>query len=666
MATRKTPKTAAPKTTAAKAKTAPAKAKAAAAPAKAVKGKTPAKAAPAKAAAKAKAPAKAPAAAAKAAKKAPAAKAVAKAKAPAKAATKAAVGAALSPRQETRRWFRGAKFGMFIHWGIYALIGKGEWIRTVDKIPLEEYNKLQPAFNPKRFDPEAWADLAQRAGMKYMVITTKHHDGFCMFDAHNTDWKVTKTPYGKDVLAEVTRAFVNRGLEVGYYYSIMDWHHEDYLPRLEWEKADRPEAGHDVMDYIAYMREHIRQLMTEYRPAPFVLWYDGGWMNKPEELGGAETNAEARRLKPDILINDRHFTKEDLVTPEQRIPATGMRDENGEPLLWEACITMTSHWWGYDKNETVYKSKEFLIRMLVDIVSKGGNLLLNIGPKPDGSIQKEFRDRLEAIGRWMEKYSEAIYDTTASPFNLLPFYGRVTTKGSRLYVHVFEWPGDRIVRLPNLKNTIQEAYLLGRKKALLPLAREGADWAIKLPAKAPDQAASVLVVELDGAPSVDPVVIVPDTRGVIHLPALYGSLEGPHGQRIRYESRDGAIHAGNWVRSPDSISWRFQAPAAGTYTLVLEQSVEAGQGGTPFEIFVNGKTATKMAPNGVPFSTGDGAIVGDAALSFTTRSTGGEFKERRVGTVLLQAGENTLKLVVGKLAHQSSMDLRGAVLRPLR
>jgi len=573
--------------------------------------------------------------------------------------------APVSPREQTRRWFREAKFGLFIHWGVYALLGKGEWIRTVDKIPQDQYAKLPPRFNPKRFDPAAWATLAKRAGMQYMVITTKHHDGFCMFDARNTDWKVTKTPYGKDVLAEVSRAFLREGLKVGYYYSIMDWHHDDYLPRLDWERASRPAAGHEVMDYIAYMREHIRQLMTEYRPAPFVLWYDGGWMNKPEELGGRETNAEARRLKPDILINDRHFTKEDLVTPEQRIPPTGMRDENGEPVLWEACLTMTSHWWGYDQHEKVYKTNEFLIRMLVDIVSKGGNLLLNIGPKPDGTIQKEFRDRLLAIGRWMERYSEAIYGTTASPFNLLPFYGRVTTKGSRLYVHVFEWPGDRILRLPNLRNQVTEAYVLGRRKALLPLAREGADWAIKLPARAPDKAASVLVVELDGPPQVEPVVIGPDAKGIIHLPALYGSLEGPHGQRIRYESRDGVIHAGNWFRSPDSIEWSFHSPKAGIFRLAIDHAVDAGQGGTPFQVFVNGKIAARMAPNGVPFSSGDGDIVSAAAMEFTTRATGGQFKARTIGNVELQKGENKLKLVVGKVAKQQSMDLRAVTLKPL-
>jgi len=575
--------------------------------------------------------------------------------------------AKLSPREETRQWFREAKFGMFIHWGLYALLGKGEWIRTVDQIPEEEYAKLVPRFNPKKFDPDEWADLARRAGMKYMVVTTKHHDGFCMFDAHNTDWKVTRTPYGRDVIAQLVRAFEEKGLRVGFYYSILDWHHDDYLPRLEWEAEKRPAAGHDVMDYVRYMREHLRQLLTEYRPAPFVLWYDGGWMNKPEELGGAETNAMARQLKPDILINDRHFTKEDLVTPEQRIPPTGLRDENGEPVLWEACITMTSHWWGYDKHEKVYKTPDFLIRMLIDIVSKGGNLLLNVGPKPDGTIQQEFVDRLKAIGQWMDKYSEAIYGTTASPFNLLPFYGRVTTKDHNLYVHVFEWPGDCAIRLPNLANEVKQAYLLEPDRPPLEFARSGADWVLRLPRKALNKVASVLVVGLDGPPQVEPMVLRPDARGVFDLPVLYGFLDGPHGMRIRYESRDGLIHAGNWINPRDSLEWTFEVPEAGDYQVWLNYAVESGQGGSKVEFIVNGEEVPLIAPNGLVFGVGAGAQVAAGAERQVcqTRSTGGRFRRRKAVLVRLQQGTNTLKVMVPSIKKEKGMDLRGVTLKPV-
>lgn len=563
-------------------------------------------------------------------------------------------------REEVIEWFKKVKFGMFIHWGVYALLGKGEWIRTVDQIPDDEYMKLYPKFNPVKFNPDEWADLAKKAGCKYVVFTTKHHDGFCMWDTKTTDYKVTNTPYGKDVLKMVDKAFEKKGLRAGHYFSVMDWHHPDYLPRLEWEKEDRPAEGADIKRFVKYMQAQIKEIVSR---DPFVLWYDGGWMNAPEEYAAVETNAMVRKLNPDILINDRMFTKEDLTTPEQRIPPTGLFDENGQPLLWEACITMTGHWWGYDKFEKNYKTSEYLIRMLVDIVSKGGNLLLNIGPKPDGTIQKEFVDRLLAIGKWMDKYSEAIYDTTASPFNLLPFYGRVTTKGEKLYVHVFEWPADLAVRLPNLGNEVKKAYLLEKGKPALEAVREGADWVIKLPKKAPDKVASVLVVELDGAPQVQPVVIGSDDKGVVSLPALYGLLEGPHGQRIRYESQEGIIHAGNWFRSPDSIEWEFTLPKAGVYNVVLDAAVE--KGGSEIELFVNGKTAARMAPNGVPFSSGDGSIVGAAAQVIKTSGTSGAFKAKTVGSIKLKKGANKIKFVLKSVKGEKALDLRGVTLKPV-
>lgn len=567
-------------------------------------------------------------------------------------------------RAETLAWFQEARFGMFIHWGIYSLLGRGEWIRNVGHIPQEEYDKLPSRFTAEKFDPDAWAELAKRAGMKYMVVTTKHHDGFCMFDAHNTDWKITNTPFGRDAIAEITRAFERRGVRVGFYYSIMDWWHPDYLPRLEWEADRRPAEGHDVRRYIEYMREHIAQLMTEYRPAPFVLWWDGGWVNDPEELGGQETNDMARRLKPDILINDRAFTREDLVTPEQRIPPTGMFDAEGKPLVWEACITMTSHWWGYDQEETVYKSPEFLIRMLVDIVSKGGNLLLNIGPKPDGTIQEEFVERLEAIGRWMDKYSEAIYGTTASPFNLLPFYGRVTTKGERLYVHVFEWPAEGVIRLPGLKNEVRRVALVEKGRPKLKFEREGEDVVITLPEEAPDPVASVIAVDLVGAPEVEPMVLGPDATGAIKLPVLYGFLDGPHGMRIRYEAEDGIIHAGNWINPKDSIEWTVEVPQRGDYRVWLDYRVPAGQGGSEVEIVVNGKAVPRIMPNGMIAGSGDTEIEGGERQVVKTASTGGAFKRKRAALVRLKKGANTIKVMVPTIRRQQAMDLRGIELVP--
>ena len=563
-------------------------------------------------------------------------------------------------REDVRAWFHRAKFGLFIHWGIYAVPGRGEWLRSHEQISEKEYARFKPRFNPKRFNPDQWADLAKKAGVKYMVFTTKHHDGFCMFDAHNTDWKVTNTPYGKDVVEEVTRSFENRGIRVGYYYSIMDWHHPDYLPRMAFEAADRPSEGHDVMDYIAFMREHLKQIITEYRPAPFVLWYDGGWLNTPESLGAAETNAMVRKLKPDILINDRHRTKEDLITPEQRIPPTGLRDENGNPVLWEACMTMTSHWWGYDRNETKFKEKDFLIRTMIDIVSKGGNFLLNVGPKPDGTIQKEFTERLLAIGKWLDKYSEAIFDTTASPFNRLPFYGRVTVKDDRLYVHVFTWPKQGYIQLPNLENNILDAWLVGGSQKRLPIAKRDGEWYLKLPAKPTDAAASVIAVQLDGPPRTTPVVIRPGRRGQVELPALYGDPIGPHGQRIRYEERNGDIVVANWYRAPDCIEWEFELPAAGIYRVDMNAIVE--QKGAVLDVFANPGLVTRMDPNGLPFVEGANPDAPTPTFTFTAKTSKPEGQKRQLGKVALPAGNNKLKIALKDAAGTPGIVLQSVTL----
>ena len=557
---------------------------------------------------------------------------------------------------------------MFIHWGIYAVAGRGEWLRQTEQVPEEEYKKQIPKFTAKKFDPKAWAKLARETGMKYVVFTTKHHDGFCMFDAHNTDWKVTNSPAKRDVLKELTEAFLAEGLKVGFYYSIMDWHHPDYLPRMNFEVETRPSEGHNVMDYIAYMRDQIHQLLTEYGEAPFVLWYDGGWMNAPEELGAAETNALARKWKPGLLINDRHHTKEDLITPEQRVPATGILDADGKPALWEACMTMTSHWWGYDRNETKFKEPEYLIQTLVDMVSKGGNYLLNIGPDAEGVIQPEFVERMKAIGKWMDKYGEAIYGTTASPFGKLPFFGKVTVKGTRLYVHLFVWPKKLEIRLPNLKNNIEKVTLL-QSTDVVKAVRDGADWVLELPENQPDPVVSVLAVDLDGVPQVEPVRIVPNEDETIDLPILYGDLIGPHGQRIRYEVDRGDVYVGSWYRAPDRISWTIDdIPEDADYMLTLFNYVDREQAGMLYDIYVNPERRPAFAPNGKPWGAEDAKklFLNPPDITFRARSSANRVLNRNPGIVHLKKGRNVLAIALGDaMGHtEDGICLFGAILKP--
>jgi len=412
-------------------------------------------------------------------------------------------------------WWRDARFGMFIHWGLYAVpagewngkTGYGEWIRTSAEIPLETYDKFVPQLNPVLFDADEWVRMAKDAGMKYIVITSKHHDGFCMFDTKQTDFKITSTPFHRDPMKELAAACKKQGLKFCFYYSIMDWHHPDYLPRRDWEK-DRPVKDADFRRYVDYMKAGLKELLTNYDYIG-VLWFDGEWENTWNEKYGKEIYTYCRSLKPGLIINNRvgagrmdmeGLTKEgafggDFGTPEQQIPATGLPGVD-----WETCMTMNDHW-GYNKNDKNFKSAKEMIQMLADIASKGGNYLLNVGPKSDGQFPQESIDRLKEIGRWMSVNGESIYGTMASPFKVTP-WGRCTRKnipgGVRLYLHVFNWPADKLV-VPGCLNNITKAFPLSdHNKTPVPVERKDDAILVTLPTTLPDTFNTVIVLDLVG------------------------------------------------------------------------------------------------------------------------------------------------------------------------
>ncbi len=423
-------------------------------------------------------------------------------------------------RDARMEWWREARFGMFIHWGLYAIpagewngqTNHAEWIRTTAQIPLEEYNKFVQQFNPVKFNAEEWVNMAKEAGMKYIVITSKHHDGFCLFDSKYTDFDVMSTPFQRDILKELSAACHKAGLKMCWYHSIMDWHHPDYLPRREWEK-DRSAEGADLDRYVLHLKNQLRELVKNYGELG-VLWFDGEWENTWNQERGRDLYNYVRNLQPNIIINNRvgagrsgmeGFTQAgefagDFGTPEQQIPATGLPGVD-----WETCMTMNDHW-GYNKNDHNWKSAKELIQMLADIASKGGNFLLNIGPTAEGLFPQPSIDRLKAIGNWMKVNSEAIYGTQASPFKHLE-WGRCTQQpiedGTRLFLHVFDWPETGELVVPGIYNQAKAAYLLAdTDKSSLSVVRREDALAIAVPTAAPDSINSVVVLEIEGKPDV--------------------------------------------------------------------------------------------------------------------------------------------------------------------
>jgi len=417
-------------------------------------------------------------------------------------------------RDKRMSWWREARFGLFIHWGLYAVPAgewKGEtrhaeWILTTAQIPVKEYEKFGPQFNPTKFNAQEWVGAAKDAGMKYIVITSKHHDGFCLFDSKLTDYDVVDaTPFMRDILKELADECHRQGIKMCWYHSIMDWHHPDYLPRRNWEK--RSAEGADFDRYVEYMKGQVKELVTNYGEIG-VLWFDGEWEHTWDFERGRDLYQYVRSLQPNIIINNRvgkgragmsgTFDPEtasgDFGTPEQEIPATGLGYD------WETCMTMNDHW-GYNKNDHNWKSTEDLIRKLVDIASKGGNFLLNVGPTAEGLFPQPSIERLQAMGRWMRVNGESIYATKASLFSNLD-WGRSTTKKDKLFLHVFDWPEDGKLQVPGLVSQARSGYLLADPQTRLDIAYEHGSAFISVPDGAPDPIVSVIVLEFDGKPEV--------------------------------------------------------------------------------------------------------------------------------------------------------------------
>lgn len=366
-------------------------------------------------------------------------------------------------------WFVHDRFGMFIHWGIYALPARHEWVRNRELISNEDYQKYFDHFDPDLYDPAKWVAQAKAAGMKYIVVTTKHHDGFCLWDSALTGYKATNTPAGRDLLRPLVDAARAAGLKIGFYHSVIDWHHPEFpidgLHPMREDLAFREAEKHrDIAKYREYLHGQTRELLTQFGKID-IMWFDFSYSQRDwgwsKGKGQADWDSErllamVRELQPGILVNDRIEMGGDFRTPEQYQPA-GKMMVDGKPVLWEACQTLNGSW-GYHRDNLDWKSTIMLIRMLVDTVSKDGNLLLNVGPNARGEFEPRAVERLQEIAEWMRLHSRAIYGCGASDFTPPPDC-RYTQRGDRLYLHLFAWPFGH-VHLPGMADRVDYAQLL--------------------------------------------------------------------------------------------------------------------------------------------------------------------------------------------------------------
>ncbi len=414
-------------------------------------------------------------------------------------------------RAERMEWFKDARFGMFIHWGVYAVHGGtyqgapvrgiSEWIMHRAGIPVEDYEEYARMFNPRFFDAEQWVDIAAEAGMKYIVITSKHHDGFALWDSQVSDWDIMDaSPFRRDILKELAEACAARGIRLCFYHSIMDWHHPDAQGINYPNYNDPGRTNPNFPDYVAnYMKPQLKELLEGYGPIG-ILWFDGEWISDYTTEMGKDVYQFVRELQPEIIINNRvdkgrqgmaGLDREgdfagDYGTPEQEIPDTGLKGVD-----WESCMTMNDSW-GWKAPDQNWKSAEHLIQNLIDIVSKGGNYLLNVGPTHEGLIPQPSVERLQVMGAWLQANGESIYGATASPFEK-PSWGRYTRKGNTLYAHIFDWPTEGFLYVPYMEQApeFSQATLLPTGK-VLEVDRGDKGLVVKLPKVHKESPATVI------------------------------------------------------------------------------------------------------------------------------------------------------------------------------
>jgi alpha-L-fucosidase len=501
--------------------------------------------------------------------------------------------------QQRMQWFTDAQFGLFIHYGVYSTLGgewKGqpvpryaEWIQRWGQISPEEYIPLAANFNPEKLDADLWVKTAKAAGMKYMVITTKHHEGFCLWDSALTEYDLGEaTTFNRDILGELKAACDKYGIKFGTYYSIIDWHH----PSQRAQKANAQTPMNDKAGYVAYMKGQLKELIERYHPA--VMWFDGDWATWWTMEDGIDLYNYLRTLDPELVINNRvakrkEFTK-DYGTPENQTPGAALDH------IWEACWTV-NHSWGFKKSDTNWKSTTELIQKQIEINTKGGNLLLNVGPHADGSWPDESILQLNEMGAWNHAYSEAVYGTEyvelpAQTWGRLAQSKASTPEAGELFAYVFNWPANGKLLIQGL--AVDQAGAFTYDGALLPatLTRTGLE--IDLSSAKADPLATVLRITYSGmqvaeaAPSLDLGL----TGNELILSAAEARLSG------KVNKLEDGDHIGFWTDPADTASWTLNVPAPGTFAVKALYACDKKYSDSEVQLTVSGKTLTaRVAPS---------------------------------------------------------------------
>jgi len=572
-------------------------------------------------------------------------------------------GKRIPSKDERMKWWRDARLGMFIHWGIYSVPagtykdqqvpGTGEWIMNSAHIPVAEYEQFAKQFNPAKFNAEQWVHIAKNAGIKYIVITSKHHDGFCLWDSKVSNYDIMDaTPFKRDILKELSAACKKQGIRLCFYHSIMDWHHPDAQGTFFPNYNDGGRSNPNFAQYAEnYMKPQLKELVNNYGPLG-VMWFDGEWIPDWTEEQGKDLYKYVMGLQPNIIINNRvgkgrkgmeGLSKDeesagDFGTPEQQVPPKGLPGVD-----WETCMTMNDTW-GYVSYDNNWKSTEALLRNLVDIASKGGNFLLNVGPTSEGLIPQPSVERLAAMGEWMKANGESIYGTTASPFGMVP-WGRCTAKPGKVYLHIFNWPTTGKLEVTGLINKVEKAYLLAdNKQAGLAVSQDEDNIVISVPEKAPDTIDTVVVLEIKGKPEVVPQGLLKQAKdGTVILKASNATV---HGDTARYESGGGKDNIGFWTDPQDYVTWDFKVTTTGRFNVEITFACSPGSGGSEYSV-----------------------SVAEQELIGTVRETGSwtEFVSEKLGTVKIsKAGVYTLTVKPKTMPRGAVMNLKSITLVPIK